>query len=208
MPILLKADRSVLFVHIPKTGGSTIERLFVNSGYKMHLRDTRRGGSAVMPFRKCPPQHWQASLLQEILAVNRFDLMFLMTRDPINRFRSEYAMRHRVNPLTDSASVDEWADRAFARYAKNPYALDNHLRPQHEFHLPGSVVYRLEDGIDAMVADLNDRFGLGLTTEIPHALDSTTRGQVPSSTVQISPGLEGRLKSFYAEDFSRYGYDL
>jgi hypothetical protein len=208
MPILLTADRSVLFVHIPKTGGSTIERLFVKSGYTMHLRDTRRSGSPVMPFRKCPPQHWQASLLQEILAVDRFDLVFLMTRDPINRFRSEYAMRHRKDPRTDSASVDEWADRAFERYASNPYALDNHLRPQHEFHLPNSVVYRLEDGMDAMVADLNERFGLALSTEIPRVLDSTTRGQVPSSQVEISPGLEGRLKSFYAEDFSRYGYDL
>jgi hypothetical protein len=206
MPLLLSTDRSVLFVHIPKTGGSTIERLFVKSGYTMHLRETRRGGSPALPFRRCSPQHLQASLLQEMFAVGRFDLVFLMTRDPISRFRSEYAMRHRQDPRTDSASVEEWADRAFERYARNPYMLDNHLRPQHEFELPNTEVYRLEDGMDAMVKDLNDRFGLGLSTEIPHALNST-RGQVPSSDVQISARMDARLRSFYAEDFSRYGYD-
>lgn len=207
MPILLKGDRSVLFAHIPKTGGSTLERLFVSSGYTMHLRETWRGKSKspVMAFRKCSPQHWQASLLTEMLAVKRFDLVLLMTRDPINRFRSEYAMRHRTDPRGDSASVEKWADWAFERYADNPYALDNHLRPQHEFHLPNAVVYRLEDGMDAMVKDLNDRFELGLSTEVPHAMNSTKRG-MPSSEVQISPRLHAHLQSFYAEDFTRYNY--
>jgi hypothetical protein len=208
MPILLKDDLSVLFVHIPKAGGSTLEQLFVNSGYTMHLRETRRGKwkSPVMAFRTCPPQHWQASLLKEMLAVNRFDLVFLTTREPIARFRSAYAMRHRQNPRADSASVEEWADRMFERYDRNPYALDNHLRPQHEFHLPGAEVYRLENGMDAMVADMNDRFGLGLSSDIPHAMNSTKRG-LPSSEVQISPRLEERLRSFYAEDFKRYDYE-
>lgn len=206
MPVLLKDGRSVLFVHVPKTGGSTIERLFVKSGYDLHLRDTNQQPSAVMDFRRCAPQHWHASLLQEILKVKRFDLVFLMTRDPISRFRSEYAMRHRKDPRTDSATVDAWAEKVFERYAKNPYLLDNHVRPQHEFHLPDAVVYRLEDGMEAMVADLNDRFGLELSSDIPHALSSLKRGGVASSDVEISPGLAGELASFYAEDFSRYGY--
>lgn len=208
MPALFKGDRSVLFVHIPKTGGSTIERLFRKSGYSMRLHDTadKSKGASLMPFRRCSPQHWHAPLLEEILAVDKFDLVFLLSREPIARFRSEYAMRHHKDPRTDSASVEDWADRAFARYAKNPYCLDNHFRPQHEFHLPNAAVYRLEDGMDAIVADLNERFGLELSTEIPHAMSSVKRGGIASSDVQISPALDERLRSFYAEDFVRYGY--
>ncbi|QIX28186.1 sulfotransferase family protein [Nocardioides sp. JQ2195] len=206
MPVFFKDNRSILFVHIPKTGGTTIERLFKTSGWEMVLRNTRKSEPQLFPKLRVSFQHWQAGLLTEILDVSKFDLIFMMTREPVARFRSEYTMRHTKNPSGASSKVDAWAEKALRAYETNPYHLDNHLRPQSEFELPDTVVYRLEDSMETMVADLNKRFDLGLAEKIPHALNSTKRSGLSSSDVEISPELDTRLRDVYAEDFRRYGY--
>ncbi|WP_122816188.1 sulfotransferase family 2 domain-containing protein [Nocardioides pantholopis] len=200
-----ETERAVLFVHVPKTGGSTMERLFTASGWRMVGRETNRTHPRIFPLRRVSPQHQHAALLRELFRLDRFELAFLISRDPIARFRSEWAMRHTSVTDPTPEQVEEWADRFFARYAEDPYVLDNHLRPQHEFLTPGAAVFRLEDGMDAIVADLNERHRLGLRTEVPHALDSSKRG-ISSSAVPVSAALEDRLREFYAEDFRTFGY--
>jgi hypothetical protein len=37
VPVMIKDGRSVLFIHIPKTGGTSVERLFKKSGWEQHL---------------------------------------------------------------------------------------------------------------------------------------------------------------------------
>jgi hypothetical protein len=105
----------------------------------------------------------------------------------------------------DPDTVSAWAERVFARWAKNPYALDNHLRPQTEFLLPGMETYRLEDGLGTMVADLNARFDLGLDHEVPRKLTSHDKG-IPSSKVPITPEVRARVHEFYADDYRVLGY--
>ncbi len=202
---MIKDDRAVLFVHVPKTGGSTIERLFQSSGWIMHLRETRETRPRLFPLRRCSPQHYQADLLAEMFDFSRFDLAFLIVRDPVARFRSEFAMRHTRLESADEATVDAWAEKIFGQYATNPYVLDNHLRPQSDFLTPGAEVYRLEDGMKGIVKDLNKRFRLQLDKEIPHHLKSENRG-LPSSAVQVSGALRERLQEFYAADYEQFGY--
>jgi hypothetical protein len=206
VPVFSKADRSVLFVHIPKAAGSTLERMFVRSGWKMALRETRKTHPQLMSLRRCSPQHYHAALLQELFAVDRFDAVFTVSREPVSRFRSEYLMRNNEDPRTDAASVDAWAEVVLERRSTDPYALDNHLRPQHEFLLPGAQAYRLEDGLDSTVSDLNERFGLGLTTAVPQAMHSVKRAGVSSGEIEVSDRLRATLRSVYADDFARFGY--
>ncbi len=206
MPIYVKDDRSVLFVHVPKAGGSTLERMFRQAGWTEHLRETRRTDPQVFPLWRCSPQHLHADLLQAIFDLEKFDVVFMVTREPLARFRSEYAMRHTQDPRTDAAAVEEWADRVLGRYERNPFVLDNHLRPQHEFEVPVGERYRLEQGLEAIVADLNARHDLGLGPRVPHALSSQKRSGIASSDVELSPRLRARLEELYAEDFHRYGY--
>jgi hypothetical protein len=206
VPVFIKDERYVLFPHVPKTGGTSIERHFRQHGWQMHLRDARTGRGTMHYARRCSPQHMQASLLREVLRLDRIDVVFMVVREPIARFRSEYAMRAKDATLTDAASVDAWADRVLARYEEDPYAIDNHLRPQHEFWLPDALVYKLEDGIEAAVADLNQRFDLGLPATVKHRLRSEDRHGMASGAVEISPGLEARLRTLYARDFEQFGY--
>ena len=205
MPVMIKDERAVLFIHVPKTGGSTIERLFTDSGWQMHFRGTRKTEPDLFRFYRCSPQHHHAALLRELFAIGRFELSAAIVRDPIARFRSEFAMRNSELEHGDAASVSAWTDRVLARYERNPYALDNHLRPQTEFLLPGTATYRLEDGLEAMVSDLNERYDLGLTAEISHRLRSGKKG-LPSSKVDVPDEVVARLHEFYAADFEQLGY--
>lgn len=206
MPVFIKDERYVLFPHVPKTGGTSVERLFLRSGWEVHMRSGKVGPGTLHYVRRTSPQHLHAALLSEMIHLPRVELVFMVVREPIARFRSEYAMRQKDPSKTDEASVDDWAERALRRYAQNPYALDNHLRPQHEFLLPGSEVYRLEDGLQTMVDDLEERFGLGLTAELDHRLKSSERHGIASRDVEISPTLEKTLRELYAEDFRQFGF--
>lgn len=205
MPVMIKDERAVLFIHVPKTGGSTIERLFTDSGWTMHFRGTRKTDPDLFRFYRCSPQHHHAALLSELFAIGRFELSAAIVRDPIARFRSEFAMRNSELEHGDAASVSAWTDRVLERYGRNPYALDNHLRPQTDFLLPGTVTYRLEDGLEGMVSNLNERFDLGLTAELTHRLRSGKKG-LSSSAVDVPDEVLARLREFYAADFEQLGY--
>jgi hypothetical protein len=206
MPVFLRDGRALLFVHVPKTGGTTIERVFERSGWTTRLLETPDTHRDLLAVRKCSPQHYHADLLRSVLRLGRFEATFMMVRDPLARFRSEFLMRHSREPRTDAAAVEEWADQVFRRYRRNPFVLDNHLRPQSEFHLQGATVYRLEDGLDTIVEDLNARLGLDLDPTVPHTMHGTQRAGLPSSAVEVSPGLAARLTDFYAADYERFGY--
>lgn len=206
MPVFAKGERTVLFVHVPKAGGSAVESLFTADGWKMTYRDgvMRKGGANW--YRRCSPQHMHAAPLRETFRLERFDAIFMLVREPIARFRSEYVMRNAKGLRTDAASVDAWAEKQLHNFQRDPYILDNHLRPQVEFLLPGALVHRLEDGLDTLVESLNRLHALDLPLEVPRRRDSSEIAGVSSSEVEISPGLNLRLRALYAQDAHAFGY--
>ncbi|MGN6575380.1 MAG: sulfotransferase family 2 domain-containing protein [Nocardioides sp.] len=199
-------DKRILFVHVPKTGGTSVERLFKESGWRVTYLDRRVGPESDNWMRRCSPQHMHAEMLRLMFHLDRFDLVFMTVREPLARFRSEYSMRHRDDLRTDSELVDAWAERTFRKYQANPFRHDNHVRPQSEFLVPGAVVYKLEDGLDRMVADLRERFGLEVASTVPHDNARVKKSGLPSEQVQISPETEKRVREFYEADYAQFGY--
>ena len=158
-------------------------------------------------MRRCSPQHLHAALLRELIDLSRVDLCFMVVRDPIARFRSEYAMRQKDPSKTDAASVEAWAARVLGRYERNPYALDNHLRPQHEFLLPDTEVFRLEDGLDTMI-DQPQRALRARRAQRggPPAQEQPTGTASPAATSRSRRPWRRRLRELYAEDFRQFGF--
>lgn len=206
MPTFKKDGRRLLFIHVPKAGGTSIERRLERAGWSMGFRAT---GATDDHFglRRVSPQHYHGAILREVLRLGRFDVIFMLVREPLARFRSEYAHRNREPGLGGAETVSAWADDVLARYERNPYVLDNHLRPQHEFLVPNTQVYRLEDGIETMLADLNERFDLGLPTRIGRRMDSNVEGRLGSGEVELTDDLVKRLQTMYAVDYETFGYD-
>jgi hypothetical protein len=206
MPVFRRDGRSFLFVHVPKAGGSALERVFATSGWKTHYRDPKEAGPSMNKLRRCSPQHMHRAMLETLFRMELFDGVFMTVREPLARFRSEFAMRNTDDVAAEPYRVDAWADRSFLQYAADPFVFDNHLRPQAEFYVPGAHVYRLEDGLEAAVRDLNARWDLGLVEEVPRVMDRHRSSGVASSEVRLSDDLTARLRTVYTEDFSRFGY--
>ena len=207
MTVFSKGDTKLLYIHVPKSGGTSVEFAYRDAGWEMTYRDGRHKENL---YRQCSPQHMHARLLQDTFRVKRFHGVFMTVREPIARFRSEYLMRHdRLTSFpVDAKSVEDWAFNQFERQRRDPYQLDNHLRPQSEFFLPGTRVYRLEDGIDNMLKDLNTALKIDGPTQAPRAKQGGAAHGVSSRDIEISPRLREELHVRYAADYKMFGYEF
>jgi hypothetical protein len=91
--------------------------------------------------------------------------------------------------------------------AASPFAFDNHLRPQHEFHDPALTVFRQEEGFDAdWTKALDERYGLGFTCfqVDPRRPVSETRTGLESTE---KTALLNFCEERYKIDFTLFGYD-
>lgn len=202
MPVFVKDERRVLFVHVPKTGGSAVEDAFVEDGWEAHFLDRTSRRQPAQQLRRCSPQHMHAALLEQTLRLDRLDLSFTVVREPLARFRSEYLWRHREDPGLDADEVERWGRRVLEKFAQDPFVRDNHIRPQSEFVLEDTRVHRYEDGLQAAVDDVHRFLGLPGTATVPRP----PRSPVSSAEVPLSADLTEVLRGFYRDDFERFGY--
>ena len=89
MPLFKKDCEEILFVHIPKSGGSSIEAFFKRQGYEMFFRNKGK-----LEGTSCSAQHFHAKMFEELFNGASFDYSFTIVRDPLERMFSEY--RHRA----------------------------------------------------------------------------------------------------------------
>lgn len=209
MPVFRKDGVKVLFIHVPKTGGSSIERVFKASDYDTLYLDGRVGPKSWNHVRRCTPQHMHAAMLDMLFREERFDHVFMVVRDPVARLRSEYLWRNRNTEFeVDGRAVERWAKETLGQYRVNPFVYDNHIRPQVEFQLPSATVFRFEDGLESVIEHLNLKWSLGIVTDLPRIREGHTTTNYSSKDVEVTPGLEERIREFYADDVERYGYGV
>jgi hypothetical protein len=202
VPVFVRDDVRVLFVHVPKTGGSAVEDAFADAGWETHLLDRTSARHPSRRFRRCSPQHLHADLLEQLVRLERIDLVTTVVREPRARFRSEYLWRHGEETGPTPDEVTAWGRRILARYATDPFVRDNHIRPQTQFLLPGAHVHRYEDGLQAALDDVAAAVG----GPAPQLRARPPSQGLRSTDVPVDAELERLLLDFYADDFARLGY--
>ena len=75
MPIYTAPDKDlkILFVHIPKCGGGSVELFLRSNGFSQSLYSIDH---QILSTYKCSPQHWHAELLSKVLDIEKFDYVF------------------------------------------------------------------------------------------------------------------------------------
>jgi hypothetical protein len=199
MPIFKINDANILFMHVPKAGGTSVERwLSAYSPVRFHLPLNIYG----FP---CVPQHFHAELVNALFLEEFFDYAFTVVRNPYSRMLSEYnyrlTRRRRRQRILPPPSFERWVGKVLRRYRTNPYVYSNHIRPQVEFLVEGIEVFRLESDLPALQERLLAVCGLTDAPDFPFANRSTAR----EST--ISPAAAQKIYEFYQHDFERFGYD-
>lgn len=197
MPLYRNKDRAILLVHIPKTGGSSLEEMLVSAGAMQALKFHKRLG-----FSASTPQHMQWDVLRHWVPKEFYNFSFTIVRNPYARLASEYAWRQAISN-TPLPPFNTWICAALKRFKKNPYVLDNHIRPQHEFIGPKVRVFRLEDGLDPVAKIAFRR--LGLTYKAPTTPHVRKSQHV---VIDIEQSTLEALRAFYAADFETLGYDI
>lgn len=138
-----KRNLKILFIHIPKCGGGSIERIFRLNGFKQSL-------FSIDPFYlstcRCSPQHMHGELLNSLLCLDNIDYCFAIMRNPFDRLISEY--RHRICHEWASCGFDEWYKKIKKSEITDPFIFDNHIRAQLMFLVNNTQVFRFEDGLE------------------------------------------------------------
>jgi hypothetical protein len=201
MPIFVKQDCGILYMHVPKTGGTAIRTFFEKNGFRAKLLDTGGPGS-LNRFRRCAPQHMHAASVLAILRPARFNYVFVTVREPLGRVLSEYKMHCRTNSNVPRLST--WLDQMLSRYVEDSHFAENHLRPQVEFLLPNCEVFRQEDGFGAaFVARVEERLGFQLEHRQVGVFNSDADTQIdPAEIARIEP----MVRQFYRHDYLTFGY--
>jgi hypothetical protein len=198
MPFIEHNGLRVLFIHVPKTGGTTIER-WLESIAPLNLY-----ANGVPSMSKCTPQHFRMRDIREILRHTRFDHVFSVVRNPYDRIASEYRMHAAIGKesfFRSWPSFSLWLERSIAAQRSNPFHFDNHLRPQWEFVGSGVQVFKFEDGLAQAVAQAAKLLGAPEPVELPH--EYSTAGGAPVEWDRADRIL---VQEFYARDFREFGY--
>ena len=202
MPIFSKEGKSILFVHVPKAGGSSIEAFFELNGFKIAYLDTG-GGDSLNHLTRCSPQHMHADMLKANLNLNAFDYIFMVVRHPFSRLKSEYLM-HEENRRV---SFRAWVYRIFDSYRVDSYVADNHIRPQSQFYLPGANVFKIEDGLGPeWVRRIQQKVGFEFEIPVPHDLNRKAIDGMSVKDIFVEADLAKDIYKFYETDFVEFGY--
>ena len=196
MPLIRHQDKIVLFVHIPKTGGTSVEDAMMRSGAVVALKYGKRFEG----FMKTTFQHLNAEIYEGAIPADFYDYAFATVRHPVPRLVSEYFYRRKRG--FRAASFDRWVNDALREQTRNQYAMDNHIRPQVDFLTEGVEVFRIEDGIDKPLTKAAEVLGMTLSET-----DTHTNRRKRKKKVQWTAATRARMLDFYAADFERFGYD-
>lgn len=200
MPAYNINGKKVLFIHIPKTGGSSIEKYLRKFSTEESLYSSKRKRR-----ESCYPQHLDYKSLTQKIDLKEADFVFTVVREPVARFLSE--CRHRVGrrSLLKSYRVSEEGFFLAARFLHrcNPFALGNHVRPQSDFIGKDVRVFKFEDGIPVILNQLAEELGLPAPgSEIYHEKRSA------SSETKPSQGLCEAVLHFYEKDGELFNYQI
>lgn len=218
MPLARIGDRIIFFVHVPKTGGTSIEAYLRAKG-ALALAGTRRHG-----WSRTTPQHMHREIFAEMVPHGFYDQGFVVLRDPKARLLSEFRMRAeplrpklrpiglarvawkrmqgvrswgvRVGNRLEFLDFDSWVARSLAEAGRDAFYKDNHFRPQHEFVDPGHRIFRFEDGL-ARVFRWIDAF-----TGTAPAEGSFHERRSSALEIDCSPATDALIRDFYRQDYA------
>jgi len=146
------ASGKVLFIHVPKTGGTTITRELS----RHHPVDMST--NAPWPGYQCTPQHLHGAPLIAMFQSEALVYAFLVVRHPVDRVCCEYNWHQRKRSIKVLSTP--WWRLKLHQARKLPYHDDNHLRLQREFVCLDAELFRLEDSLDKVFRRLTEVIGV------------------------------------------------
>jgi hypothetical protein len=199
MPLYRNKANVLLFVHIPKTGGSTIENTLKSKGITQALHSRLRLGQ-----NGVTPQHMHRDVIEKWIPESFYDAAFCVVRNPYARISSEYKWQTQARNAKVSA-FDTWVNNQFKRHKENEFIGDNHIRPQSDFVWNDLKVFHLEAGLEKPLKFAMRSLGLDPTSIDADLMRNDAKTK--HMRLQITAQTLENIQTFYCKDFETLGYD-
>lgn len=225
---MLLIPEKTIFVHIPKTGGSSVEEFIMNHyGYERNECllvhgfgiDLSINESDLIPY---PVMHYRLKTILKIANSNKCVVdnswtIFSIVRNPYTKFLSELFFqpftnfKYNYHMLPDNAKgmyLDSCIDGYFNHPAKDNYH-SYHSLEQYKFFENVNVnyqIFKFEEGLENIVKKL----GFEVKDKFPHLLDmpSILNLPKPNYSKMFTPYLIETINTKYKKDFEIFGYDM
>ncbi len=190
-PHQMSSNCPLVFIHIPKTGGTTINEIAKVEGIKWRYNGDRRRYS-------CQCNTWHIPPNEKIRELNI--PTFCVVRNPYERVISEYRFR---NHFTSVESLNDYI-ACRIKNLESPECIDDcHWIPQHQYvtYCDHALKYEnLKEDFDNLMI----QYKLKMRMDIH-------RNKSEGKSFQISDISEENIKrinQYYRKDFEMFGYDM
>lgn len=211
MPIFRINDKLHYYAHVPKCAGTSVEAYLARRFGTLAFVNTRFL-SEPEPGRwtKSSPQHLPLDAFHKLIPSDWIASSFAVVRHPVKRlvsaFQFQVEVEKTVAPLW---TIDEWFDDWLKRKDAEPFRYDNHIRPMADLVPADAAFFRMEDGLDPVVAHL-DRLAGNKEGARSIGAENVRTKKMPTDAQRLTPSPEtrARMADYYAEDFRRFGYSI
>lgn len=199
MPFIETSNHRLLFIHIPKTGGSSIEEA-------MHVIGPLRMRTKAIPVSlRVPPEHFRYADYVALLGRDFFSYAFAVVRNPYDRLESEYRMRSILASQGLWGTLPEfsvWLEGVLESTRRDRSYLANHFRPQVEFLSSNVRVFKYEATLGTALSQVGNETGVYLELPQKRYLSSKEfRGRIHWHGHDVQA-----VNEFYRADFEVLGY--
>lgn len=198
------AERTILFIHVPKTGGTAVETFFRAVGFTGFFDPPTY--MPVRPYLKVPPAHYDYAVLRRLFDLDSL-YSFAIVRHPVKRMISRYTWALDKSTAANMlAQIDfsSFLRRSIAEYLRDENIGAGHMKPQVSFvGEKVTKIFKYESGLDSIIRRVLEDIGFNPQGELklPLVNESTRRNIVPSDDdIRL-------IREVYAEDFEAFGYD-
>jgi hypothetical protein len=213
MPIVKISGKIVYFAHVPKCAGTAMEIYLTKAFGTLAFRDTKFHARAPgTRWTKGSPQHVDANAISTLFPSEFFDESFAVVRSPVTRLVSAFRFQRDVEALIGpDVTLAEWLTRVHRTRNRAPWQFDNHTRLMDDIVPQSARIFRLEDGLDAVVPWLQDIAGAEYSlpqTITPH---NVTDKRLVFERKAIRPVIPTQneialIHRYYRDDFERFHY--
>jgi len=194
MPLFSAKSDSILFYHIPKTGGTTIESVYALGDIPLFSKKGR-------DYFVISGQHLDVEQLSEFGLTNLASKSFCIVRDPLDRLISEYF--HRTKEVKFFGRFVTFSTFVYlvdllVKYL--PRVWDNHLLPQVRFIDSQTKVYKFEDGFQKICESIEVDFGLEKLSDL------SIRNKGDRKELNLTKDVVSRVYKIYSQDYQTFGY--
>jgi hypothetical protein len=225
---MILPPEKTIFVHIPKTGGSSVEEFIMNYyGYQRNECLLVHGFGVdpkiqLQHFMVVPTMHYNLKFILDIAKKNKIFVddswtIFSIVRNPYFKFLSELLFTeavplkynyHMLPNYSKKMYIDYCVERYFKHPAKNHYH-SYHSLEQYKFFEDVNVnyqIFKFEEGLENIIKKL----GFEIKNNFPHLLEISKIFNVPKPNYKemLTPYLVETINERYKKDFEIFNYEM